>query len=318
VPGVPLIVLVVLLGAVTTVSAPFMAARGATNRDVLGEKFQKGNAITLTAYYLAQVAGLGGGAAVTAALGVRGCLLADAGTFAVSVLVVWHWVQFRPAADDRPRGPQAPGYRSGLRVVFGNPAARLAVLLLWVVMFSVAAEGVALPLARELGGGSRAAGLILAVPVVGTVIALQLWDDKRVPAVTRRRLAGFGPLGLCGLLLLFFATPPLIPALVILAASGAFACYINSSNAVFVKAVPGEDLGKAFGVADAGLFLGQGAAVIGAGALAGLIRPAYVIAVFAAAGTLLAIPLAIAWRRQFPAEQASEQAQPEQVTSVPA
>ena len=88
-PGVPLAGLVALLFAVTTLSAPFSAARAATYPQVLtGERYTAGTAVTLTAVQLAQVIGFAAGGVVVGFFGVRTSLFADAATFAASALLV--------------------------------------------------------------------------------------------------------------------------------------------------------------------------------------------------------------------------------------
>ena len=311
VPGVPLAALIVLLCFVSLLLAPFQGARAATNFAVLGgDRYRTGQAVTVATYQLAQLVGLGLGGLVVAAAGVRGSLLIDAASFAASALIVRTWVQRRPAADDRPRGPASPGLADGIRAVFTNPVARVAVPLAWLVTFAVAAEGVTLPLARQLAGPlpvSTAAGLLLAAATVGALIGYLAYG-RYVPEAAALRVTGILPIAALGVLLLFFADPPLVPAMAVLAVSGLFMCYINSSATAFMRAIPDQDRGKAGGVVDAGMYLGQGVMVIAAGAAAGRFAPATVIAVVAAAGTVAALILAVAWQRLLPGLLAPEPA----------
>ena len=99
-----------------------------------------------------------------------------------------------------------------------------------------------------------------------------------------------GPLAVmsCAVLILFALKPALLWMLVILAASGVLSCYLLAANAAFVAAAPSELRSQAFGVAQAGMSLGQGAAMIAAGAAAQHYAPSIVIAVCGAVGAVLA------------------------------
>ena len=299
-PGVPLPVLVALLFAVTLVSAPFMAARSATNREVLGsDRYQLGVAVTQTTYQVGQLAGFAIGGVVTGFAGTSGALLIDAGTFAASALLVRGWVTRRPAADAGARGPGSPQISAGLRIVFRSRVARTTMLLVWLAAFFDVPEGVAAPLGRSLGGGPATVGLILATMTAGAAAGPLLYGRLVNPA-RRIRLAAALAVATCAVLTGFAVSPPLVPALAILAASGLFSCYFVATNGVFADAIPNEDRGKAFGLVDAGLFLGQGAMIIVGGAAAEAIGAAPVIAICGAAGTAAAVALAGIWRRLIP------------------
>jgi hypothetical protein len=66
---------------------------------------------------------------------------------------------------------------------------------------------------------------------------------------------------------------------------------------VLFDAVPDEHRGQASGVTGAGMALGQGVMIVAAGAAAALAGPAPAIAGCGAAGAVLAVPLAVRWRR---------------------
>ena len=72
----------------------------------------------------------------------------------------------------------------------------------------------------------------------------------------------------CGVLILFAFRPPLPIALMVLAVSGLFDCYQLAANASFVAATPARQRSQAFGIAQGGMSLGQGVAIVTAGALA--------------------------------------------------
>ncbi len=172
-PHLPIALLVALLFAVTMAGAPFSSARAAIYPDVLsGELYVLGTAVTLTTYQFAQVLGLALGGATVSLAGVRGALIVDAGTFAISALLTRLWVRPRPAARSEEAAPTSRGadLLAGLRLVFRNPALRTPMLLGWLAAFYNAPEAIAAPLAAGLGAGVVGVGLILASSALGASV----------------------------------------------------------------------------------------------------------------------------------------------------
>ena len=301
-PRVPLAALVALLFVVTLAGAPFTSARAAVFPDVLtGDQYVMGTAVTLTTYQVAQVLGFGVGGAVVGFFGVRTSLAVDAVTFAGSALILRAWVRPRPApasAEDAGTRPASrlAGIASGARLVFARPALCLPMLFGWLAAFYNAPEGVVTPLAAGLGGGALAVGVILAANALGETAGAIVFSRFVVPA-TRLRFMGPLAVGSCAVLLFFALRPGLFATLAILAASGLFACFQLVANAAFVTAAPQEQRSQAFGLAQGGMSLGQGAVMIAAGAAAQHVAPARVIAVCGAVGTVMALAIAIAWAR---------------------
>jgi len=298
-PGVPIVALIGLLYLLTLISAPFNSARAALYRDVLaGDRYVTGIAVTLTSIQFAQVLGFALGGAVVAYVGVRTSLLADAVTFLISAAIIRIWVQARPAARAGP--PPGPMVRQGrftaVRLAFTDPAMRTPMLFGWLGAFYFAPEGVSAPLARSLGGGAIAVGLILASQALGASAGAIAFSRFVAPA---RRVRWMGPLAMaaCGILTAFVFRPPLPIALAILTVSGIFDCYQLAANASFVTAAPARYRSGAFGVAQAGMTLGQGAAIILAGAAAQRHSPSSVIAAGGAIGALCAVALAVSHGR---------------------
>ena len=302
VPGVPLAGLVALLFVVTLIGAPFSSARAAIYPDVLdGEKYVLGTAIGLTTVQFAQVVGFAAGGTVVGFFGVRTSLVVDAATFAVSGLIVQSRVRPRPAsapasrAGDGETGPGGlAGVLSGTRLVFSNRVLRTTMLFGWLAAFYNAPEGVVTPLARSVGGGTLAVGVILAAQALGETIGVMVFS-RLVPAATR--LGYMGPLAVAtsGVLVLFAFRPGLPLSLLILFVSGACASYQLAANSGFVSAAPAEQRSQAFGLAQGGISLGQGIVLIAAGAAADQHSPALVIAVCGAVGAVLAVVLALTW-----------------------
>jgi MFS family permease len=295
VPGMPLASLVALLFAVTLFTAPFTSARSAVYPDILaGDRYVLGTAVTMTTFQFAQVAGFAVGGALVGLLGARSCLLADAATFAVSALLVRLGVRARPAANAAPGPPLAPlaDAVAGIRLVFSRPALRTPMLFGWLATFTVVPEGLATPLAHWLHGGDVLVGLILAATALGVSAGSVAFSRLVSPA---RRPGWMGPLAVAAsLLLVLLALRPAVPlTLVVLFASGACTCFQLAANAAFVTAAPPQQRSQAFGLAQAGIYLGQGGAVIVAGAAAARFAPPSVIAASGAIGVAAALALAI-------------------------
>ena len=281
IPGVPLPVLVGLLFTVTMISTPFTSARSGMYPDILpGDSFALGTAVTMTTYQVALVAGFAGGGAAVGFFGVRPCLLADAVTFGISALIAFIWVRPRPAA--RPNGAagrearRGGGMTAGVRMAFGRPALRTPMLLGCLATFYVAPEGIAAPLAHSLGAGTLATGMILTAGALGPTVGAVALTLLVRPAVRTT-------------LMLFALKPPLPLALLIIVVSGLFDCNPVPAVAAFVHAAPASHRSQLFGVAQAAMSLGQGAAMIAAGAIAEHVSPSATIALSGAVGAVAAV-----------------------------
>jgi MFS family permease len=299
IPGVPLAGMVALLFVVTLVGAPFTSARAAIYPDVLtGDRYVMGTAVTLTTYQFALVLGFATGGAVVGFFGARTSLVIDAATFVGSALIVRFWVRARPApsapAADRREHSRLAGLFAGVRLVFARPALRMPMLFGWLAAFYCVPEGVAAPLAHDLRGGAATVGVILAADALGQTAGAIVFSRFVAP---QTRLRFMGPLAVaaCGILVLFFWRPGLSVSLLILCASGMCASYQLAANAAFVTAAPQERRSEAFGLAQGGMSLGQGAAMILAGAAAQHHSPAWVIAVSGGVGAVVALAVAVSW-----------------------
>jgi len=178
---------------------------------------------------------------------------------------------------------------AGARLVWGSP--RLRTLLCWGLLTAasvIAAEGLAVAIAEQQGGGPLAAGLLTASAPLGFLLGS--FALLRVP--TARREALFpGMVALTCVPLL--ATPfvdsiPVIVGLWVVAGLGNAMQLV--ANAAFVQEVPPHLRGRAFGVAATLLMVLQGLVLLGAGALAEVTEPRVPIAVLALV-SLLVMPL---------------------------
>jgi predicted MFS family arabinose efflux permease len=296
VPRMPLAALVALLFVVTLAGAPFSSARAAIFPDVLsGEMYVMGTAVTVTTYQFAQVIGYAVRGTLVGFFGVRTSLLIDAATFIASALIVRAWVRARPAATapgSRHESSGRAGIFTGVRLVLARPALRTPMFFGLLAAFYNAPEGVAAPLAHDLGGGAAAVGVILAANALGQTVGTITFSRFVAPA-TRLRFMGPLAISACAVLVLFFWKPDLYVSLLILFASGLCACYQLAANSAFVSAAPQEQRSQAFGLAQGAMSLGQGVVMILAGAAAEHHAPARAITVCGAVGVVAALAVTV-------------------------
>lgn len=302
IPRAPIAALVVLLFAATMLAPPFEAARAAITPDILhGEQYALGTAVIQTTFLAGQVVGAAGGGVAVVLIRVQPALVVDVGTFVLSAAFIGLGTRRRPAAARPEAGPSSALAQAvaGFRLVFGNRALRTLLMFGWLVIFYAVPEGIAAPYAAKLGGGSIATGLVLASTALSTTIATPLFTRFVRP---RRRLDLMGPLAVltCATLILIALRPGLAVSLVIFSLSAAFGIYQIAANTAFVVRVPTERRAQAFGIANMGVIVGQGAAFVAAGAVTEFVAPAVVIAVWGGVGTAVAVALALRWRQLSP------------------
>jgi hypothetical protein len=295
-PGLPLWLVFAVLAAVGLLAPPFEAARSALLADVLqGERYVVGNAMNQAAGQAGHVLGFAAGGALVAGLGVSGALLVDAGTFAISTLVLV--VREHPVQGFAERRASfVSNATAGARLVWRTP--RLRRLLAWGLLSAavvIAPEGLAVAVADSRGGGPVAAGLLTAAVPLGFLLG-SLGLLRLVP---ERRSGLYVPL--CALSCLPLLGTPWVDDLRLVGALWVLAGVGNAlqvvANAAFVQAVPAELRGRAFGVAATLLMVLQGVVLLAAGAAAEAVDPAVPVAVAAGLGLLL-VPLVARLRDQ--------------------
>ena len=300
--GVALVIMAGLLFLVTLLDSPFKSARSALVADVFtGPKYALATAVTQITLQSGIVAGFALGGVVVATVGARSALLADAATFAASAVLLAAGVRRRPAAVPAAGSGSVSHFRQvevAVRLVFGNPRLRTLMLLGWLVAFYAAPMSLAAPYAARFHQLPLAAatGLVFAGMPLGTVVGAAVFSRLLRPA-WQRRLMGPLAVGACAVLMGFWATPGFVPSLVLFAVAGACASYQVAANAAFVADVPAGHRGQAFGLANGGMQVLQGLWFIVAGAIASLAGPATVIGLSGGLGAVLAVSLAISWRR---------------------
>ena len=303
-PRMPIGALIALLYLVTTIQPPFDAARSAIVRDMMdASRYPLAAAVLQTTTRVVLVAGAAIGGLVVALFGAWPALAADALTFVASGLLILVGIRARPAADaaGASSGPHPlRQLAAGVRLVFGDQALRALMCLGWLAAFYEVPEGLAVPYAAKLGGGAVAAGLLLATSQLGAAVGTPIFTKKIGPLT---RLKWMGPMAVlsCGVLAVAIARPGLYVSMAIFAVSNTFAMYQIAANTAFVERIPNERRAQAFGLANAGIVVGQGVAFAIAGAAAEVVPPSTVVALSGGLGALVACGLALQWRRMSPA-----------------
>jgi len=156
------------------------------------------------------------------------------------------------------------------------------------------------PVQRAVAAGVASAGLLIAASQLGAAVTTPLFTKKIGPLT---RLRWMGPMAIltCVILAVTVFRPNLIVSMALFALSNSFAVYQIAANTAFVERIPNEKRGQAFGLANAGLVVGQGAAFAVAGAAAEVVPPSTVVALSGGIGAVIACGLAVRWRGMSPA-----------------
>jgi MFS family permease len=298
VPGVPLEALCALLVAVQLLGSPANAARGALLPTVLGEAdYPAGQAALQSVMQAAQVVGFAGGGALVAAIGTGGVLLADAGTFAASALLVWWLVVPRPSAAGHADVVQRswwPDFVAGSKLVWTDRRLRALVLFACVSGFYIVGEALAVPYASALNSGAVAVGFMFAGYAAGAAVGMLAL--ARLAKPLRLRLLSPLAIGTSVPLVLCFADPGLVFVVVLFVVSGVGSAYQVIASTTFVLAVPDARRGQAFGLAVTALKVSQGLGVTLAGLAAEGLAPYQVVGVAGVLGMVAAAGVAWSWR----------------------
>lgn len=292
IPGMPLAALCALVVAVTLIQSPALAAQNAATRELFDDdavylRSQDLRGITTNTLMLL---GLAGGGLLVVGIGTSWALAIDAVTFLISALVLARWLGNRPAA-----GSRADGWFGAARWVFGDRRMRVLLTLCWLVGLAVVPEGLAAPLAHELGAGDAAVGWLLAADPLGYVAGTFVLSHF-VTAETRRRLIGVLSTASLAVLTGFALRPSLAMALVLLALAGAVGAYQISVAATYNTWAPNEIRGGVIGIARTGLRVAQGVGVAAGGLVAELLADtSTTIALAGAVGLVIAVPAMLAW-----------------------
>ncbi|GAA5111198.1 MFS transporter [Haloechinothrix salitolerans] len=291
-PGMPLVLLCALVFLVSLVSAPANAAQNASAREAFDDdafylRSQDLRGITMN---LMMLLGLAGGGMLVTLIGTRAALAIDAATFVIAAWLLYTHVQWRPGA-----GGQEHGWFDGARLMASDRKLRVLLGLALLVGLTVVPEGLAAPLADQLGAPDHAVGLLLAADPLGFVIGTFVLSHY-VPAHVRLRLIGPLAIASCAVLIAFVTQPSMPFALALLALSGATGAYIITVIATVNTSVPNDVRGSVIGFGNASLRVVQGLGVALGGAVAeGLGSASHTVAAAGALGLVLAVLLAVSW-----------------------
>ncbi|MFL6145700.1 MAG: MFS transporter [Labedaea sp.] len=301
VPGMPIAVLCALVIGVHLVQSPAQAAQNAVTREIFTDDalYLRSQDLRGISTNVLMLLGLAGGGLLAVGVGPSWALLIDSATFLVSALLVARWVRRRPAA-----GHQADGWFGAVRWVFADHRLRVLLTLAWLVGLVVVPEGLAAPLARELGAPQAAVGWLLAADPLGFVVGAFVLSRWVGPAA-RVRVVGVLAVGASAVLIAFLTHPNLGFTLALLAMAGALGAYQITLGATFNTLVPNEIRGGAIGVASTGLRVAQGLGIAAGGAVAELTGAASTtIALAGVLGVVIAGPAAVSWARIVAAQRA--------------
>jgi MFS family permease len=244
---------------------------------------------------VAQVAGFLSGGALVAWLGPGPVLMADAVTFAVSAFLVGLFLLDRPV----PRGHRVRAWPAdlagGTRLVWGDHRLRALVALACVSGFYIVGEALAAPYAAQLGAGPAAVGAIFGAYAVGATAGIVVL--ARVRRDLGMRWMPWLSIASCAVLVPMALAPGLVWSLALFTLSGMASGYQLLANTTFVRVVPDEVRGQAFGLAVTALRVSQGLGIAAAGAVAEWWPVHTVVAVAGLAGVVAAGGAVWMWRQ---------------------
>ncbi|HUQ57745.1 MFS transporter [Lentzea sp.] len=298
IPGMPLWAMIVLLVVVLAISSPYLAAQEASLPHVLPPKrYDDGVALFGTSVDIAQMAGLAAAGFLVAQTNPAVALGINAATFAAMAILVQVSVKHRPAADPLGRKKKDDEPRGVLTLMVSEPRLRTLLGVRLLAGLAMVPEGLAVPLAASLDA-VWAVGLILAIEPAANVLGVALLFRLVRDPAKRERL--IGPLAILSLapLILFAFNPNLTWTIVLLVFAGIGGAYHTPARSAWMRLLPDQYRGRAYGIGRAALRSSQGGGMALAGVVAHSIGS--VTATIAGAGgigLLLATQATFAWRR---------------------
>jgi predicted MFS family arabinose efflux permease len=292
-PQMPVAGLLVLLVIVNAIAPVFGAVRAVTLVEILkpGPRYVLGRTLIRMVAQSAQVVGYGIGGILVAATSPRAALAVDAGSFAVSAVVLRLGTRERaPVAVDG-RASMARESLRGWRDVYRLKAVRRVLLLSWLLpACMVAPEALAAPYVTAMGGSARLIGFFLVAMPAGTVVA-DVVVGRLVSSSTQRRLIVPAALVTCLPLLAFGLEPRFALAAGLMFASGVGCGYTPGLDQQLINAAPGALRSQALAISTAGLMSIQGVGFAVWGIAAEFIDPRYVVLAAAIAGLIVIVTL---------------------------
>ncbi|MEU0885801.1 MFS transporter [Lentzea sp. NPDC005914] len=298
IPGMPLWAMIALLVAVLAISSPYLAAQEASLPHVLPpNRYDDGVALFGTSVDIAQMTGLAAAGFLVAGTNAGVALAINAGTFVLLAILVQVSVKHRPAADPLGRKKKDDEPRGALTLMVSEPRLRTLLGVRLLAGLAMVPEGLAVPLATKLGA-AWAVGLILAIEPAANVLGVALLFRLVRDPAKRERL--IGPLAILSLapLIMFAFNPNLTWTIVLLVIAGIGGAYHTPARSAWMRLLPDQYRGRAYGIGRAALRSSQGGGMALAGVVAHSIGS--ITATIAGAGgigLLLATQATFAWRR---------------------
>jgi hypothetical protein len=292
----------------------FSAALSGLLPEVLdGDRYVLGRSVFGLIGSSTQLAGLGAGGALLAAVPSRWLLLAAGGALAANAALTRLGLRPRPARDARDaretrkvretrEGRESPGSRSRPRGLIRDTLAGHAELLSdrtirglllaqWLpCWFVTGAESLIVAYTGSLGRPASAAAPLLAAMPAGMLLG-DLLAARFCPPAARRRLVF--PLAVtmgAPLLAMPFRPPLALAALALLACGAGFAYQVGLQQA-FLDSLPERRRGQGFGLSVTGAMGGQGLTPVVTGAVAGVFGAGAGMAIAGAATMAAALAL---------------------------
>lgn len=288
--GLPVWASLVLVAGIACLAPVFNGTAGRLTAEALtGDSFVLGRSLFQLAGSVAQLLGLAAGGLVVAAAGPERALLITAAAHLVSALGAGLLLPNLPAPGRT--GDRALLRQSwrGNRALLGDPVVRRILLAMWLPpAFATGAESLLVPYALRGGLPASAPGLLLACVTVG-MFAGNLVVARLLAPATRERLVP-ALVALLGVSLLPFALDVgAVVAGALLVVAGFGFAYALGLQQRFVRALPADRGGQAFGLMSTGLMTLQGVGP----AVFGLLTEAMPVGATMAAGGLATVLVAI-------------------------
>lgn len=295
IPGLSLGVLWALLFLIRLMDQPFYSAYFSTMSVVLpGKRLVKGSAVTQLVTHVSYTVGYTLGGLIVGLTGLSIVLLFNAATFVLSGVVLLTGVASRPATARDGGSPSWFGSaRTAGRYIAAHPRLWLTILFTFPIAITLVTTTLAAPYATQIGNSAGIAGLLMGAVPAGMVLGLWLLPmvipDQRTGHLILLTTVSCAPL------MLFVLVPGVLPASLLILASGMGLYFWIPLAAEFAQAVPDAMRGQAVGLMNTTLRVTQGIAILLFGLAAQNALSSSVIAVSGVVGTLMVAVLCIAW-----------------------
>lgn len=293
--GLPLPVVVGVVAVTFFLGPAFSAAMVSRMAATLvPDRFRTATGIRMVTSQVAQVAGFGAGGIVVAVVHPRAALVINAATFAVSAVLVGALLGHPPRDSARDPDAEPAVLREGsipepppTARLWRDPWLRHLMLLTGLAAFFIVPEGLAVPVAHELGVRSSVTGLLLAAGPLGSAVGAILLV-RYVPRRAGLRTARFMAVA-CGVpLVVTAALPPWPVVIACWAVSGALWAFQVDVATTLVHAVDERVRSTTIARASAVLLGAQGLGLVVFGALASWAGARWGVALAGIAGTVSA------------------------------